>query len=80
MVRSQPTKKEIDAVGYADQIVDSLLQHSSAHDLELEDVVRGVVISLEILKAIYPDPERLFEIMQEAEGEFQLYAQPTGDC
>jgi len=77
-MNAQPAKQDL--VDYADRIVDTLLHHSSENDIALDDVLQAVVISLEILKAIYPDPERLFQILQEAEGEFQLYAQVAGEC
>jgi len=69
-----------DQVRYADQLVNTLIQHSQRAGLELDDVVKGVAIALELLKAIYPDPVRLFQILQEAEGELDLLVDPAGEA
>lgn len=70
----------VDRVGYADHLVNMLLHHGKQEGLVLSDVIKGVAIALIILKAIYPDKRELFSILQEAEGELELLANPMGEC
>lgn len=74
------SEKNQDQVLYADRLVNTLLQHSHQNGLPLDDVVKGVAIALQLLKAIYPDPVRLFQILQEAEGELEMLVDPAGEA
>ena len=73
-------KQRVDQVDYADHLVTMLLNHGKKQGLVLGDVVKGVAIAFTILKAIYPDKKELFSILQEAEGELELLANPTEEC
>lgn len=64
---------------YADQLAAAILQPAVHGVLSHADVMKAATIAFQILKAVYPSPERLFEVLQEAEGTLELVVLPSGE-
>lgn len=68
-----------DLMRYGDQLAQQLLVSAERNGLSHSDVIMGVTIALQLLRAMYPRPEGLFHLTAEAEGTLQMLLAPAGE-
>jgi hypothetical protein len=68
-----------DLILYGDQLAAELVLSGERSGLDYDDVIMGAMIALQLLRATYPKPDRLFDLQQEAEGTLALMVSPAGE-
>ena len=68
-----------DLILYGDQLAAELVLSGERSGLDYDDVIMGAMIALQLLRATYPRPNRLFDLQQEAEGTLALMVSPAGE-
>lgn len=56
---------------YADQLAAVILQPALDGCMSYDDVMKSASIAYQLVKAVFPAPERLFALLQEAEGTLE---------